>query len=319
MKQTAPSVGLFRTCFSAFILLSMTLPVPAFAQALDKPVEYILGNLNLSLDTDILANGSRTDFSLGYRYAPSISGELRLRYVKESYNDDMYDLEESLTANDETSFETFLLPFRYHFFDKSTLSFTAAAGLYYHYNTLDQHGYFNMPGLGGVNIYRNDFSMHITGPLAETGLRLRTGPVNITLNAGIVPVFYLHRDQSMLMKPYMGAGFFDHSQDTSGSPYVYGELGGVFFRFLSLSLLYEYTRINYDVISIDENGTWIAPAEELVSRSFRIEASVLLPLGGGSFLQAGYGHSFDAIELNSSTPVEDSSQYIIIGTKKVAF
>jgi WD40 repeat protein len=287
----------------------------------DGPFNMVWKNLTLSLDTDVLEDGSKTDFSLSCLYTPSTEGELRFRYTKQSYNDDMYDLEESLRANDELIFETFLLPFRRYFLNNSTLSFNAAAGLYYEYNALEQHGYFNMPELDeeSLNIYRNDFSMHVLGPLAEAGLRFKTRPVDVSLKVGIVPIFYLRRDQSMQMKPYMGDKYFDHSQDTSGSPYFYGKLNGIFFRFLSLSLLYEYTRMDYDVISIDENAKWTTPKEELVSQSFKVEASVLLSFGGGLYLQVGYGHSFDTIELDSSTPVEDNSHYIIIGTKKLTF
>jgi hypothetical protein len=305
----------------ALVLLAWALPFPAAAQSLDEPVEYILGNLNLSLDTDVLKDGSRIDFSAGYRYAPSAEGAIRLRYVQESYNDDMYDLDDSLVANDELTFEAFLLPLRYHFFNDATLSFNVAAGLYYDYNTLSQHGYFNHPDIG-LNSQRNEFSMHILGPLAETGLRFRIQGVDVKLEAGIAPVFYLRRDQSVQIKPYMGSDFFDYSQDTSGSPYVYGELNGIFLRFFSLSLLYEFARINYDVISIERDGdtnAWATPEEELISRSFKLEATILLSLGGGLYLQAGYGHSFDAIELNSSTPVEENTPYLIIGTRKIAF
>ena len=126
-------------------------------------LDLILGNISFSFDTDILEDGSQTDFSFGYRYTPLTEGEIRFRYIKLSYNDDWDGLEESLTANDETTFEIFLLPFRRHFFDNSTVSFSAAAGVYYEYNTLKQHGYFNMPALGsgGLNIYNNNFSMHI--------------------------------------------------------------------------------------------------------------------------------------------------------------
>jgi hypothetical protein len=297
----------------------MALPFPAFAQSLDKPVELILGRVNLSLDTDILEDGSQIDFSLGYWYTRSTEGEIRLRYVKESYNGDMYDLAESLTANDEHTFEVFLLPFRYHFFNNSTVSFNAAAGLYYDYNALKQHGYFNRRDLGddSLNIYRNDFSMHILGPLAEAGLRFQTQPVDIRLKAGIVPIFYLRREQSLQMKPYM-ADKFDHSQDTSGSPYFYGELNSIFFRFLSLSLLYEFARIDYDVIGIDGNK-WTTPGEELVSHSLKAEASLLLSLSGGLYFQVGYGHSFDTIILNSSTPVAEHANYFIVGAKKLIF
>jgi hypothetical protein len=162
--------------------------------------------------------------------------------------------------------------------------------------------------------------MHLVGPLAEAGLRFQTEMADIKLNAGIVPVFYLRRDQSMKMKPYMGTEFFDYSQDTGGSPYFYGELGGTFFQLVSLSLLYEFARIDYNIISINADaGNWITPKEELLSHSFKVEATVLLPLGGEFSLQVGYGHSFDTIELNSDTPVQDDKHYFIIGTKKISF
>jgi hypothetical protein len=297
----------------------MILPFPAFAQSLDKPVELILGRVNLSLGTGVLEDGSQIDFSLGYWYTRSTEGEIRLRYVKESYNGDMDDLAESLTANDEHTFEVFLLPFRYRFFNNATVSFNAAAGLYYDYNALKQHGYFNRSDLDiPLNSYRNDFSMHILGPLAEIGLRFQTQPVDIQLKAGIVPIFYLRREQALQMKPYMGDTYFDHSQDTSGSPYCYGELNGIFFRFLSLSLLYEFARIDYDVIGIDGNK-WTTPGEELVSHSLKAEASLLLSLSGGLYFQVGYGHSFDTIILNSSTPVEEHANYFIVGAKKKTF
>jgi hypothetical protein len=304
----------------------MGFPVPAPAQPLDEPVEVVLGNINFSLDTDVLEDGSQVDFSFGYRYARSIDGEIRLRYVKESYNDDIYDLGDSLMANDELTFEVFLLPFRYHFFNTSIVSFNVAAGVYYDYNALNQHGYFNRSDLApanpAFNTQRNDFSMHILGPLAEAGLRFQMQPVDVRLKAGIAPIFYLRRDQSVQINPLMGPEYFDHSQDTSGSPYVYGELSGIFFKLISLSLLYEYARIDYDVygINLNNNGNeWTTPAVDLVSQSFKVEVAALLPLGRELYFQIGYGHSFDTITTNSETPVEENANYIIIGTKKISF
>jgi hypothetical protein len=321
MKQTSIFLRFFRRRFFALVLLFVSVAFPAFAQSDEDGFGLALGRISFSLDTDVLEDGSQTDFSFGYRYTPSTEGEIRLRYIKLSYNDDMYDLEESLTANDETTFEIFLLPFRYIFFNDSMLSFNAAAGVYYEYNTLKQHGYFNMPALApdSLNIYHNNFSMHIVGPLAEAGVHFRTRPADIKLNAGIVPIFYLRRDQSMRMKPYMGTNFFDYSQDTSGSPYFYGEFSGIFFRFLSVSLLYEFARIDYDAIAFDSSRNWTTLSEELLSHSFKVEASVLLPLDRNFSVQVGYGHSFNTIELNSGTPVQDNKHYIIIGTKKMTF
>jgi hypothetical protein len=278
-------------------------------------------NINFSLNTNILEDGSETNFSLGYLYAPSTEGALRLRYTKTSYNDDWNNegYEESLMANDELIFETFLLPYRRYFFSGSPLSFDLGAGAYYEYNKLDVEGYFyHANPLVGLNMYKNDFSMHLLGPLAEAGLRLRTRPVYITLNLGIVPVFYLRREQSQQVRPYMGTEFFDHSQDTSGSPYFYGELTGVFFGLLSLGVKYEYSRIDYDVISIDSSRKWAIAPEELVARSFKLEASFLLPLSRGLSLQLGYGRSFTTIEVDSGTPLDNNGYYFTIGTKKIS-
>jgi hypothetical protein len=312
-----------------FILLLALLLLPAgMALAQDKPAAPFSGGgdgglnrLFFSIVPKLLEDGFMTDLSLGYNYNDSWTSELRFRFTKESYNESMYDLEESLLANDEQTFELFLLPFRYNFFSGSILSLNAAAGVYYEYNTLEQHGYFNMPALGpeSLNIYRNDFSMHIFGPLVEAGLRFRKEPVEIRLDAGIAPIFYLRRDQSMQMKPYMGAEFFDYSQDTGGSPYFYGKLDGVVFRFLSLSLMYEFARIDYDAIAYDSGRNWVILKEELLSHSFKLEASILISVGGGFSIKAGYGHSFDTIELASSTPVHDDKHYFIIGTEKMTF
>jgi hypothetical protein len=286
----------------------------------DRPLSIAIRNISIFMDTNILEDGSETNFSLGYRYTPLTDGSLRLRYTKTSYNDnwnndESYD--ESLMANDELIFETFLLPYRRSFFSGSPLSFDLGAGAYYEYNKLDVEGYFHhVHPLVGLNMYRNDYSMHLLGPLAEAGLRLRTRPVYITLDLGIVPVFYLRRDQSQLVRPYMGTEFFEHSQDTSGSPYFYGELTGVFFGLLSLGVKYEYSRIDYDVISIDGSGKWAIAPEELVARSFKLEASLLLPLSAGLSLQLGYGRSFATIEVDSGTPLDDNGYYFTIGLEK---
>ena len=99
----------------------------------------------------------------------------------------------------------------------------------------------------------------------------------------------------------------------------YGELGGTFFKCLSLSLLYEFARIDYDAIAFDEGRNWTTLSEELLFHSFKIEVSVLAPLGRDFSFRVGYGHSFDTIELNSGTPVQDDKDYIIIGTKEMSF
>jgi hypothetical protein len=299
----------------------------AWADSIAIPVVKNEGETNLawdklsvSLHTKVLEGGAQPNFSAIYQYAPSIEGELRLKYTEQSDNETE---EQSLMANDEETYETFLLPFRYSFFNTPLLNGNAAAGLYYEYNTLKQQGYYNYPELGdkSLNIYNNDFSMHLLGPLVEAGLRFEYQMAKLKLHAGVVPIFYLRRDQSMGLDPYMGSGRFDHSQDTSGSPYFYGELNGTFFRLLSLSLLYDYARINYDVIAIHDDGAsqkWAIEKETLVSQSMKLEAAILLPLGGAS-LRVGYGHKFDTLEIDSSTPYKTDESYLIIGMEKSMF
>jgi hypothetical protein len=47
----------------------------------------------------------------------------------------------------------------------------------------------------------------------------------------------------------------------------------------------------------------------------KIEASLLLPLGGMSF-QVGYGYTFDSTRFDSASPVEGNRQYIILTARK---
>jgi hypothetical protein len=281
----------------------------------------VLGNLNFSLNSAILENGAQTDFLLNYRYTGAAEGELRFNYIKESYDERLYeDIEESLAVNHEKTAAVFLLPFRYMFFGDSRFNFNAGAGVYYRYNSLVQSGYFNMTALGenSLNIYNNDFSMHLLGPLVEAGLFLGMDALSVALTAGIVPVFYLGRDQSMRVKPYAGDAFFDYSQNTGGSPYFYVDLSGTFFKFFGVDFSYEYAKIDYNVIGIDKNRNWVTQKSEVVTRTLKIDAFILVPAGGGFSLQLGYGRSFDTIEVDSSTPVNSDKYRIIIGLKKTA-
>jgi hypothetical protein len=138
----------------------------------------------------------------------------------------------------------------------------------------------------------------------------------------VVPLFYLRRDQAMKINPYMGPDFFEYSQETRGSPYVFGELEGTLFTYISLALVYEYAKIDYNVITFDANRAWGTAGQDVVSRTFKIEVSLKLPAGREETdlkPVLGYGRSYEAIELDSSTPVRDEGQYIIFGAKKEFF
>jgi hypothetical protein len=331
----APVTGLF---LSLLFLFGPLFPL----RGLDQKVIPLGEKLFYGMNTKVLENGVPIDFSLGYRYTPSIEGELRFRRLKESYNDRLYaDIEESLSAADEQTIELFVLPFRYHFFNTGRFKFNLAGGGYYEYNKLHQTGFFNMPALGAeaVNTYLNDFSMHILGPLFETGLKFRLGPAmnlgkirfdsiaDLRLNAGAVPVFYLRRNQAMKIDPYMGHDFFEYTQETRGSPYVFGEIEGTLFTYISLAFLYEFAKIDYNVITFDANRNWGTMGQEVIARTFKIEVLLFLPTAartgedGNPGLKAvlGYGRSYEAIELDSSTPVRREGQYFIFGGKKEFF
>jgi hypothetical protein len=318
------NAGGFRFPLSVFFLLFLAgvlSPLPG----LDKTAVFF-GNFFFGANTKVLENGVPIDLSVGYRYTPSSEGEFRFRRLKESYNDRLYeDIEESLAATDEETWEFFLLPFRYHPVNNDWFKFNLAGGVYYEYNKLNQNGFFNMPVLGSdvVNTYLNNFSMHIWGPLLETGLKFRFDKiVDLRVNAGIVPVFFLRRNQAMKINPYMGTDFFEYSQDTRGSPYVFGEVEGTFFRYVSLALLYEAAWIDYNVITFDSNRAWGTMDQQIVSRTFKIEVSIKLPMGKEETdfrAVLGYGRSYEAVELDSSTPVRDEGQYLIFGGRKEFF
>ncbi|MDR0411864.1 MAG: hypothetical protein LBH75_07840, partial [Treponema sp.] len=59
-----------------------------------------------------------------------------------------------------------------------------------------------------------------------------------------------------------------------------------------------------------------APESAVLTQSLKIEASLLLPLGGGMSFQAGYGYTFDSTRLDSARTVDGNRQYIILCARK---
>jgi hypothetical protein len=279
-----------------------------------------LGRFGFTLSPKVLEDGSIIAFSMSYRYTEKFAGELRLRYTSESYNERLYEeLEESLVTTDNMIFETFFLPVEYHFFRSPKVKFALGGGLYYEYNTVNQKGYFNKTALPQpLNMYSNDFSMHVLGPLLDASFACRSDWFYSSLSAGIVPVFFLQRDQSLMINPTMGAAPFEYSQKTSGSPYFYADLSVILLKYLSLSLLYEYSKLDYDVISFDTSGNWAAMEQEPVSHTVNFEISLLLPLGSIN-AQIGYGHMLNLVVMDAASPAENGKHYFILGVKRIGF
>jgi hypothetical protein len=303
--------------YLAVVALGFVMPLPSFAQKLD------IGRFSFSLSPKVLKDGSITDLSFGYEYTEKFGGELRFRYSNSAKNGQFDEtVPDSLNAIDESIFEVFLLPFEYFFLKKPQAKFWIGTGGYYNYRALNEKGYFNMPGLEAlnkekVNSYANDFSMHVVGPDIETGFTYHAAWLNVSVHAGIVPVFYLIASQKMTITPLMEPGHADYAQQTSGSPYFYADLGVVLFKYISLSFLYDFSRLNYKAIDFDNDLNWYNPEKTTIAQSLKIEASLLIPLQGSVYTQIGYGHTFDSTQLDSDSPVKSSRQYVILAAKIV--
>jgi hypothetical protein len=179
-----------------------------------------------------------------------------------------------------------------------------------------------------VNSYTNEFSMHLAGPLIGFGGRyamslfdvdwLSIGSMgfDIALSGGIVPVFFLASSQKTGIVPLLDPGHAEYDQTTWGSPYFYLGLDATLFRFVNVALLYDVARLRYRNIDFDDAMNWITPERTVMTHSFKIEASLLVPLGGGMQAQIGYGCTFDSTRIDDGTSVTGSRQYIILTAKK---
>jgi hypothetical protein len=281
-----------------------------------------LGNFSFSLSPKILEDGSIIDIGAGLDYANRFRGELRFRNTITAKNEEAANVADSLNAVNENIFEVFFLPIEYAFVKTSSSRAWVGGGLYYEYDKLAEKGFFNMPKLETlnpprerVNSYTNDFSMHIIGPLINAGIDFNTGWLNTSLSASIVPLFFLHSSQKMSIVPLLDPHYADFSQDTWGNSCFYTRLDSVFFKYVNLVLLYDVAQLRYQSIDFDDNFDWIHPESTALTQSLKIEASLLLPLGGMSF-QIGYGYTFDSTRFDSASPVTGNRQYLILTARK---
>jgi len=93
-------------------------------------------------------------------------------------------------------------------------------------------------------------------------------------------------------------------------------LDSVIFKYVNITLLYDYTRLKYQFIDFDENLHWISPERKAVIQSFKIEASGLIPLSGDFSIQAGYGFSIDSTKIDAEFAISDNKHYLILSVKK---
>ena len=318
-----------KACFLVLLLLPML--VYAQSTSLD------LGNFSFSLTPRILEDGSITDISLGMFYSGSLGGEIRVRNTQIAQNEEIPDTDDSLNAKKETIYEVFVLPIQYRSVQNPNLNFMVGAGLYYEYDKQDEKGFFTMnsledSGLERVNSYKNDFTMHLIGPLLDAKVLYNSEWLSVGLTAGIVPVFHINFAQKLSMDPLVYPGTANLSEKTWGSPYFYISLDSIIFKYLNATLTYNYARLTKQVISPqlegyfdDENRLivtdryWIYPEQSAVTRSIMIEISALLPLRGGISFQAGYGYIHNFISLDSSPVIQEGKHYLILSTKKTSF
>jgi hypothetical protein len=271
-----------------------------------------------------MKDGSITDIGLGLAYTKTWSGKIWFRNTTVSKNEELQDVADSLNAVNENVLEVFFLPAQYFFIKTPQVRLWAGGGLYYEYDRLDEKGFFNMPELETltpsrerVNSYTNEFSMHIIGPLIDAGIDYDAQWFDVSLSAGLVPVFFLNSAQKTAMVPLLDPHYAEYDQNTGGSPYFYLSLDSVVFKYVNLVLLYDFTRLHYKVLDFDSSLNWINPEREMVIQSFKVEVSALMPLGGNMHAQIGYGFTFDSTRVDSGTPVNGNNHYLILTAKKI--
>ncbi|MDR0456952.1 MAG: hypothetical protein LBH20_09765 [Treponema sp.] len=312
-----PIAGWKKLCLFFYTLVLL----PCFAYTESPSLD--LGTFNFYLSPKILEEGSITDMGLGYAYTETLSGEIRFRNTKIAKNEELAGTADSLNAVNETIYEFFLFPVEYQFLNKQGFKIAAGAGLYYEYDKLGEKGFFNMPSLETlnpprerVNSYTNDFTMHLLGPLLEGRIGYSAEWFSVGFSGGVIPVFFLNSTQKTGIVPLLDPHYAEHSQKTWGSPHFYLSLDTTIFKYINLTLLYDYIRLKYQFIDFDENLDWITPDRNTVIQSFRIETSALLPCGGDFNIQAGYGYTFDSTRLDSAAAISGNRQYVILAVKK---
>jgi len=305
------------------LLIFLLFPSFIFAQEQQKQ-SLNIGNASVFLDTKIMEDGTIIDVGFGLSYSDIWGGEIRGRGTKSLKNEEISDpdIADSLIVINETIFEMSLLPIQYRYANKKSLKFWFGAGLYYEYQKSSEKGFIDMPilesvGQERVNSVKDDFSLHLTGPLLDIMFSYYSEWFNIGFSGGIVPVFFLTAKEKYSMFPLIPKSV-EHSQKTFGSPYFYLGLNSVLFKYVNLSFLYNYAQLKYQIIDFDDNLSPIHPETTVVTQSLMFQISALLPLGGFGF-QIGYGYMMDFYTHDFNNSVSEDKHYLILSGKKLLF
>ena len=290
--------------------------------AASQTIGFDMGNIFFSVSPRILQHGSITDVGGGYRYTEHYSSRLHFRFSNEDKNEgfDIDGISDSLNAISEKNFEVFLFPVEWVLVKSPKVEFKTGAGIYYNYNTLTEKGYFNMPSLENlgkerVNSYKNDFSMHTFGLDFEINGMSRIDNFELSGSAGIVPIFYFLSKQKMGMVPLLDPHYAEYSQHKFGSPYVYADINVILFKYFSLDCLYDFSRLEYQVIDFDDNLNWYHPSRMVFSNAIKLEVSLLVPIMNAVKAKIGFGYSWSSIQLDTADPIWNRQYYVVFDTK----
>jgi hypothetical protein len=324
-------IVLSRSYYVSVILFVLCAAVPVVAEDTgdvepDKGpgVDLELGRFHIANMPKFLEDGIQNDFLFGFFYsdAMKIAGDIRIRYVADSSsNIKLWDIDDSMINRSRQVCEVFLLPFNYYFFRGSGFKLHAGVGLYYEYNKLNENGYFNdrdfyePPGDDNYNAYTNDFNAHALGPLLDIGMSYRKGMFYGAFSVGSVPVHYLNREQHWKLSPFMKpTPSYSVASESVHGPYFYVNLDMLItLKYVSLfvSLLGEYSRLQYTAAGFDNEINWIDVTEESENKVLSLEISILIPLGkSGIQMQIGYGRRFDEAS---------GENYLLLGARKEWF
>jgi hypothetical protein len=183
-----------------------------------------------------------------------------------------------LNAVDEKLLGVLLLPIEYYFYKTDADNLWIGGGFYYENDKLSEKGFFNMPSLESlnpprerVNSYTNDFFMHLFGPLVEVGINYNARWFGIGFSGGIIPLFYLIAKQTTSIVPLLYPYNTEHTQNTFGSPHFYLKLDSIIFKYLSFVLLYDFARLQHDVVDFGNNLVWTTVKNTIITQSLKKE------------------------------------------------
>lgn len=325
--------------FIFLFFLIITVYVTAEDNELKNDLDINLGRFSFFLTTKTMEDGSIQDGGLGWNYTDVFSANLRLRYTTVEKNEEFEGVEDSLNAVKQKIYEVFLLPFVYTPVKTPSVKLLSGVGAYYYNEKLNEKGFFNMPELEAlgkerVNSYENEFTLQTLGPLLDIRFSfLGSKWFKPSLSAGAVPVFKTWAEQQVSIVPLLDPNRADYSQNHWGSPYLYADLSVVIYLpkpvkplepskwSLWFSMSFDYSRLQYEVLDFKYEGgdfNWYTPERTVVSKSFKIEGALLIPLGG-MHLQVGVGRIFDSITADSDSAIRQEKNYVNISGRIINF